>query len=191
MNAEVVLKKAFSFFSKGKYLSYFTSCSRLIRILWIFVLLFVITYSIVYFICFIPLQEECVLSDPQGESDADADIEDTDCRFDANKHTLALTHSSAVLVALTLQLSNLVPFTWFVQTPGARFSAANQLPETQAPAGSAAGHHGERRRWWEESQIPSLEPQAQSWPSTQQDHTGGKKKKRRENKTKHTHTQLV
>uniref|UniRef100_A0A3P9NPV2 Uncharacterized LOC103480304 n=1 Tax=Poecilia reticulata TaxID=8081 RepID=A0A3P9NPV2_POERE len=24
-------------------------------------------------------QEECVLSDPQGESDADADIEDTDC----------------------------------------------------------------------------------------------------------------
>ena len=27
------------------------------------------------------LQEECLLSDPQGESDADADIEDTDCRF--------------------------------------------------------------------------------------------------------------
>ncbi|KAK0134106.1 hypothetical protein N1851_030327 [Merluccius polli] len=26
-------------------------------------------------------QEECVLSDPQGESDADADIEDTDCRL--------------------------------------------------------------------------------------------------------------
>lgn len=25
-------------------------------------------------------QEECLLSDPQGESDADADIEDTDCR---------------------------------------------------------------------------------------------------------------
>lgn len=29
---------------------------------------------------FMGLQEECVLSDPQGESDADADIEDTDCR---------------------------------------------------------------------------------------------------------------
>lgn len=28
-------------------------------------------------------QEECLLSDPQGESDADADIEDTDCRLDA------------------------------------------------------------------------------------------------------------
>lgn len=27
-----------------------------------------------------------MLSDPQGESDADADIEDTDCRFDARKH---------------------------------------------------------------------------------------------------------
>ncbi|KAM6949522.1 uncharacterized protein FYW47_015901 [Aplochiton taeniatus] len=27
------------------------------------------------------LQEECALSDPQGESDADADIEDTDCRL--------------------------------------------------------------------------------------------------------------
>ncbi|TKS93144.1 hypothetical protein D9C73_026869 [Collichthys lucidus] len=27
------------------------------------------------------LQEDCVLSDPQGESDADADIEDTDCRL--------------------------------------------------------------------------------------------------------------
>ncbi|XP_030609981.1 uncharacterized protein LOC115797528 isoform X1 [Archocentrus centrarchus] len=26
-------------------------------------------------------EEECVLSDPQGESDADADIEDTDCRL--------------------------------------------------------------------------------------------------------------
>ncbi|KAL4604827.1 hypothetical protein GN956_G25551 [Arapaima gigas] len=26
-------------------------------------------------------EEECVQSDPQGESDADADIEDTDCRF--------------------------------------------------------------------------------------------------------------
>lgn len=34
--------------------------------------------------CVIPLQEECVLSDPQGESDADADIEDTDCRFDVH-----------------------------------------------------------------------------------------------------------
>lgn len=29
------------------------------------------------------VQEECALSDPQGESDADADIEDTDCRSDA------------------------------------------------------------------------------------------------------------
>lgn len=28
------------------------------------------------------MQEECALSDPQGESDADADIEDTDCRLD-------------------------------------------------------------------------------------------------------------
>nr|XP_057923620.1 uncharacterized protein si:ch211-63p21.1 isoform X2 [Doryrhamphus excisus] len=26
-------------------------------------------------------EEECMLSDPQGESDADADIEDTDCRL--------------------------------------------------------------------------------------------------------------
>ncbi|KAM9834542.1 uncharacterized protein si:ch211-63p21.1 [Syngnathus typhle] len=26
-------------------------------------------------------EEECVLSDPQGESDADADIEDADCRL--------------------------------------------------------------------------------------------------------------
>ncbi|KAF1380774.1 hypothetical protein PFLUV_G00167470 [Perca fluviatilis] len=26
-------------------------------------------------------EEECVMSDPQGESDADADIEDTDCRL--------------------------------------------------------------------------------------------------------------
>ncbi|XP_061566278.1 uncharacterized protein si:ch211-63p21.1 [Cololabis saira] len=26
-------------------------------------------------------EEECILSDPQGESDADADIEDTDCRL--------------------------------------------------------------------------------------------------------------
>ncbi|XP_063756286.1 uncharacterized protein si:ch211-63p21.1 isoform X2 [Eleginops maclovinus] len=26
-------------------------------------------------------EEDCVLSDPQGESDADADIEDTDCRL--------------------------------------------------------------------------------------------------------------
>ncbi|KAM4564671.1 uncharacterized protein si:ch211-63p21.1 isoform X3 [Fundulus heteroclitus] len=28
-----------------------------------------------------PTLEECALSDPQGESDADADIEDTDCRL--------------------------------------------------------------------------------------------------------------
>ncbi|XP_023202263.1 uncharacterized protein LOC102230063 isoform X2 [Xiphophorus maculatus] len=28
-----------------------------------------------------PTLEECALSDPQGESDADADIEDTDCRI--------------------------------------------------------------------------------------------------------------
>lgn len=31
-------------------------------------------------------QEECLLSDPQGESDADADIEDTDCRLEARAH---------------------------------------------------------------------------------------------------------
>lgn len=31
-------------------------------------------------------QEECLLSDPQGESDADADIEDTDCRLAAPAH---------------------------------------------------------------------------------------------------------
>lgn len=29
------------------------------------------------------------MSDPQGESDADADIEDTDCRFDGHKHSCA------------------------------------------------------------------------------------------------------
>ena len=50
---------------------------------------------------FISLQEECVLSDPQGESDADADIEDTDCRF-AHVHIhiryLVFSSSSIVLV---------------------------------------------------------------------------------------------
>lgn len=34
------------------------------------------------------MQEDCLLSDPQGDSDADADIEDTDCRYDEDKHTL-------------------------------------------------------------------------------------------------------
>ncbi len=47
----------------------------------------------IWFICFIPLQEECVLSDPQGESDADADIEDTDCRFDVHKHSHVHIHT--------------------------------------------------------------------------------------------------
>lgn len=40
------------------------------------------------------LQEECVLSDPQGDSDADADIEDTDNRFDC-------THFPVVSVVST------------------------------------------------------------------------------------------
>lgn len=35
-----------------------------------------------------PLQEECLLSDPQGESDADADIEDTDGRYDVDINTI-------------------------------------------------------------------------------------------------------
>lgn len=41
-------------------------------------------------VCFVFLQEECAMSDPQGESDADADIEDTDCRFDVHKYTESL-----------------------------------------------------------------------------------------------------
>ena len=44
--------------------------------------LFLIVYVMLFVLChmFLHLQEDCVLSDPQGESDADADIEDTDCR---------------------------------------------------------------------------------------------------------------
>lgn len=129
--------------------------------------IFVFSFS---FICFIPLQEECVLSDPQGESDADADIEDTDCRFDVHEHTCV---SPQYLFAF-----DLVPLPRLVQTPGARVSPANKLAETQAPARIAARHHRERRRRWAEPQITSLEPQAQSWQSTQQDHTGGKIKQK-------------
>lgn len=46
------------------------------------------------FVCLVFLQEECILSDPQGESDADADIEDTDCRFGV--HTLTFTRTQSL-----------------------------------------------------------------------------------------------
>lgn len=105
-----------------------------------------------------------MLSDPQGESDADADIEDTDCRFDA--HTDVNIFADFVLLvglrrpSLVLLSSDRV--TLLRQTPGARLSPANQLAEAQASSGGAAGHHRERRRRRAEPQNPPLEPQAQS-----------------------------
>lgn len=59
--------------------------------------IFMFLMKLVVFFLSIALQEECVLSDPQGESDADADIEDTDCRFDAQKHTLTSAPSMTLL----------------------------------------------------------------------------------------------
>ncbi|KAM3591224.1 uncharacterized protein V6R79_024842 [Siganus canaliculatus] len=47
-------------------------------------------------------EEECVLSDPQGESDADADIEDTDCRFDVHEHAHAWLTLAWKLVLMRL-----------------------------------------------------------------------------------------
>lgn len=96
-------------------------------------------------------QEECLLSDPQGESDADADIEDTDCRFARLRHpclSLASPPPDQLLTSF--------------QTPGAGLAPADQLAQTQAAAHFKAGHHGERGRRWAEPQIPSLEPQAES-----------------------------
>lgn len=136
----------------------------------IFILVYNLQISRI-FLCFISVQEECVLSDPQGESDADADIEDTDCRLDKLSYISCLTVSQPVI--FLLWWSNIMPLSWFVKTPRAGVSPANKLSETQAPTGIAARHHREWRRWWAEPQISSLEPQAQSRQSTQQDYTGG------------------
>lgn len=136
----------------------------------IFILVYILPISLI-FSCFISVQEECVLSDPQGESDADADIEDTDCRLDKLSYISCLTISQPVI--FLLWWSNIMPLSWFVKTPRARVSPANKLSETQAPTRIAARHHREWRRWWAEPEISSLEPQAQSRQSTQQDYTGG------------------
>lgn len=61
-----------------------------------------------------------------------------------------------------------------LKTPGARFPPANQLAETQASARSSPRHHRERGRRRTQQQNPSLEPEAQPWQNTQQDHTRGK-----------------
>lgn len=136
----------------------------------IFILVYILPISLI-FSCFISVQEECVLSDPQGESDADADIEDTDCRLDKLLYISCLTISQPVI--FLLWWSNIMPSSWFVKTPRAGVSPANKLSETQAPTRIAARHHREWRWWWAEPQISSLEPQAQSRQSTQQDYTGG------------------
>ncbi|XP_072526507.1 uncharacterized protein [Salminus brasiliensis] len=62
-------------------------------------------------------EEECVQSDPQGESDADADIEDTDSR-EFKQVTL-------------------------LQTTGGRIASANKLSEAEAAANHTAGHNRE------------------------------------------------
>lgn len=63
-----------------------------------------------------PLQEECALSDPQGESDADADIEDTDCRSDAISVAVLWI---AVLSLLVDPLFSFPSSHWFrLQEPG-------------------------------------------------------------------------
>lgn len=49
--------------------------------------------------------------------------------------------------ALCLTVSDLVPLTQFVQTPGAWLSPANQLTETETSSSSATRHHRERG-WW-------------------------------------------
>lgn len=67
-----------------------------------------------------------------------------------------------------------VPLLRLVQAPGARFSPANQLAQTQAAAGGTARHHRERGRWRAEPPVTPLEPQAESWQSAQQDYTWGK-----------------
>lgn len=70
-----------------------------------------INFAVIHFCA----QEECLLSDPQGESDADADIEDTDCRFDFTPHVSAVFSHSAV---------PWLAFTSF-QTPGAGVAPTN------------------------------------------------------------------
>ncbi|XP_047672819.1 uncharacterized protein si:ch211-63p21.1 isoform X4 [Tachysurus fulvidraco] len=60
-------------------------------------------------------EEECVQSDPQRESDADADVEDAD-------------------TSMFLR----------VQTTGGGLSAENQLSEAKAPASNQARHYRER-----------------------------------------------
>lgn len=137
--------------------------------IFIFCLYFADLSYLLIFLIFV--QEECVLSDPQGESDADADIEDTDCRLDKLSHISCLAVSRPVI--FLLWWSNIMPLSWFVKTPRARVSPANKLSETQAPTGIAARHHREWRRRRAEPQISSLEPQAQSRQSAQQDYTGG------------------
>lgn len=91
VDVEVVLKEAFSYLSKGntftvqRFLAYY--------ILYLLFLFHTVSMNTHFYICLslVPLQEECAMSDPQGESDADADIEDTDCRFDVYKHII-FTH---------------------------------------------------------------------------------------------------
>lgn len=62
-------------------------------------------YYIFFLLFFTPLQEECVLSDPQGESDADADIEDTDCRSPTCSYSHSVLRSALLYLTLCLWLN--------------------------------------------------------------------------------------
>lgn len=62
-------------------------------------------YYIFFLVFFAPLQEECVLSDPQGESDADADIEDTDCRSPTRSYSHSVLRCALLYLTLCLWLN--------------------------------------------------------------------------------------